>query len=76
MSEVGLPFRATRDLDIVLCIEALDAEFARGFWSFVKAGHYQLHQTATGSTRFYRFQKPADPAYPPCSSCSRACPMP
>ena len=28
MSDAGLAFRATRDLDIVLCLEALDREFA------------------------------------------------
>ena len=27
LDESGLPFRATRDLDIVLCIEALDDSF-------------------------------------------------
>jgi hypothetical protein len=28
MEEAGLEFRATKDLDIVLCIEAFDAAFA------------------------------------------------
>jgi len=58
MGDVGLQFRATKDLDIVLCIEALDAEFAQAFWAFVKAGKYQVQETATGDKRFYRFQKP------------------
>ena len=31
LTEAGLQFRATKDLDIVLCIEALDAAFARAF---------------------------------------------
>jgi hypothetical protein len=64
MNEAGLRFRATKDLDIVLCIESLDAEFGRAFWTFVKAGGYRLQQTAEGKRRFYRFQKPADEAYP------------
>lgn len=64
MNEAGLRFRATKDLDIVLCIESLDAEFARAFWAFVKAGGYQIQETAEGKRRFYRFQKPADAAYP------------
>lgn len=29
MREAGLDFRATKDLDIVLCVEALDDELAR-----------------------------------------------
>ncbi len=64
MSDVGLQFRATKDLDIVLCIEAVDSEFARTFWQFVKAGRYQIQETAEGKRRFYRFQKPSDESYP------------
>lgn len=64
MNEAGLRFRATKDLDIVLCIESLDAEFAREFWAFVKAGRYRLQETAEEKPRFYRFQKPADETYP------------
>lgn len=42
MTEAGLSFRATKDLDIVLCVEALDVEFAKAFWAFVAAGRYQI----------------------------------
>ncbi|MCV3243598.1 hypothetical protein ABID19_006635 [Mesorhizobium robiniae] len=38
MNEVGLDFRATKDLDIVLIVEALDAAFAERFWAFVEQG--------------------------------------
>lgn len=38
MDAVGVAFRATKDLDIVLCIEALDAAFVQAFWAFVRAG--------------------------------------
>ena len=38
MEEAGLEFRATKDLDIVLHIEALKPEFAAVFWNFVEAG--------------------------------------
>ena len=31
MEEAGLDFRVTKDLDIVLCVEALDAEFVDAF---------------------------------------------
>jgi hypothetical protein len=64
MDEVGLRFRATKDLDIVLCVEALDADFARLFWSFVRQGGYQIQEKATGKKQFYRFQKPRVAGYP------------
>lgn len=36
MEQFGVDFRATRDLDIVLLIEARDAEFGAAFWRFVE----------------------------------------
>ena len=64
MEEAGLEFRATKDLDIVLCVEALDVSFVRSFWAFVRAGKYQVQQSATGERRYYRFLKPEDDEYP------------
>lgn len=64
MDAAGVPFRATKDLDIVLCIEALDATFVQAFWTFVRAGGYQLQQKAMGGRQFYRFQKPTNSDYP------------
>jgi len=64
MDEAGVDFRATKDLDIVLCIEALDTSFADAFWAFVKAGGYQNQQRSTGNKVFYRFDKPGDSDYP------------
>jgi hypothetical protein len=37
MSELGAPFRATKDLDIVLIIEALDSTFGKTFWKFINS---------------------------------------
>jgi len=64
LEEAGLSFRATKDLDIVLCIEALDREFAEAFWKFIRAGGYEVQQTATGSKQFYRFKNPSTEGYP------------
>jgi hypothetical protein len=64
MSAAALPFRATKDLDIVLCVEALDAAFVQTFWEFVRAGGYENQEKATGEKQFYRFQKPTRPDYP------------
>jgi hypothetical protein len=38
LDEAGLGFRVTKDLDIVLCVEALDAEFVGAFWRFIEQG--------------------------------------
>ncbi|MGH9586465.1 MAG: hypothetical protein ACRD3F_05900, partial [Acidobacteriaceae bacterium] len=65
MESAGLQFRATKDLDIVLHIEALDPAFGRTFWSFVERGSYEIRQASgTGKPVFYRFQKPADAHFP------------
>ena len=61
----GLEFRATKDLDIVLHIEALNHAFGEVFWNFVEAGGYEIRQASdTGKPVFYRFQKPADGRFP------------
>jgi len=62
--ETGLPFRATKDLDIVLCVEALDRSFVETFWEFVRGGKYKVQQKATGRRQFYRFKEPATKGYP------------
>lgn len=64
LREEGLDFRATKDLDIILCIEVLDGRFLAAFWEFVKTGGYARQEQATGARTYYRFQKPSDPAYP------------
>jgi hypothetical protein len=64
MDEVGLDFRATKDLDIVILVEALDASFGERFWAFVEAGGYQQRERSSGTKEFYRFQKPSNAEYP------------
>lgn len=57
-------FRATRDLDMVLIVEALTPEFGEKFWEFVEAGQYRNKATSSGKPQFYRFDKPEKEAYP------------
>jgi hypothetical protein len=65
MEGAGLAFRATKDLDVVLHIEALDTSFGITFWRFIESGRYEIRQaSATGRPVHYRFQKPADERYP------------
>ncbi|MFT4928709.1 MAG: hypothetical protein ACI8WB_004829 [Phenylobacterium sp.] len=64
MDDAGLDFRATKDLDIVLCAEALDAEFVGKFWQFIQEGQYEHLEKSTGDKQFYRFTRPSNNEYP------------
>lgn len=64
MSQQGVRFRATRDLDIVLLVDGGDTSFARAFWDFIKAGGYQPWCRQNGDVHFYRFVNPTDDSYP------------
>ena len=64
MTAAGLAFRATKDLDIVLYVEAMDASFVQAFWEFVRIGGYEVQEKSTGEKQFYRFQKPTNANYP------------
>ena len=60
----GLPFRATKDLDIVLIIESLDPAFVRALRVFIGEGEYEIRQRTGGSPVLYRFAKPKQAAFP------------
>lgn len=65
MAEAGQPFRGTKDLDIVLHVEALTPAFGQRFWEFVQAGGYQQKEGDPGQRPcLYRFQKPLDDEFP------------
>ena len=64
MTEEGLDFRATKDIDLVLIIEAVDAEFGRKFWEYVKQAGYEHCSQSSGMPEFYRFSHPASNQYP------------
>ena len=38
--EAGATFRATKDFDMVLIVEALTPDFGRRFWQFIHEGGY------------------------------------
>jgi hypothetical protein len=64
MSEVGANFRATRDIDMVLIVEALNADFGARFWEYVKSCGYEHCRKSTDTPQFYRFTNPASPDCP------------
>jgi len=64
MDELGAPFRATKDLDMVLIIEALDSSFGETFWQFIEDGGYEHREKGMGENQFYRFSEPKDISFP------------
>lgn len=64
MSDAGVEFRATKDLDIVLCVEALSGDFVAALWRFVEAGGYQTRERSDGTPENFRFLKPTDDTFP------------
>ncbi len=60
----GLPFRATKDIDMVLCVEVVDPAFGAAFKTFLDAGGYQARERSDGKKEFYRFHKPKDQSFP------------
>ena len=64
MTEEGLDFRATKDIDLVLIIEAVDADFGKKFWEYVKQAGYEHCNKSSGVPQFYRFSNPITNQYP------------
>ena len=64
MTDRGLDFRATKDIDLVLIVEAVDEIFGRRFWEYVVAAGYEHRNKSTGEPQFYRFTNPQSQAYP------------
>ena len=62
----GLPFRATKDLDVVLVLEALNPEFCSELVRFVDAGGYGKLGRSDDVNRIslYRFEDPEEEDFP------------
>ena len=64
MENEELPFRATKDIDIVLIVESITVEFGRQFWEYIKEAGYEHLNKSTGNAQFYRFTSPKSKEYP------------
>lgn len=64
IDNIGLTPRATKDIDIILIIEALSPEFVAHFWEFVKQGNYDVREKSEEDRKYYRFQKPQVEEFP------------
>ena len=60
--------RATRDIDIILIVEALSHDFVARFWQFVAEAGYKDKQVGEKGTetrhQYYRFKNPSNSGYP------------
>ncbi len=64
MENAGVPFRVTKDIDIVLLIEDINTPFVETIWKFIKDGRYQVREKESGKKQLYRFLKPENTDYP------------
>lgn len=64
ISESGLIPRATKDIDIILIVEAINPEFVQRFWEFVQEGGYEIRERSDAEHKYYRFAKPGNPEFP------------
>jgi len=64
MSEVGGQFRATKDIDMVLIVEAITPDFGSRLWEYIKTAGYEHRRKSTNTPEFYRFTDPNSQEYP------------
>ena len=64
LDDAGLTPRATKDIDIILVVEALKPEFVKQFWAFIKEGNYEQKEKSHDERKYYRFLKPANKEFP------------
>ena len=58
MTEADTEFRATRDIDMILIMEARYREFVKVFWEYILEGGYRFGWKSSDKVHFYRFTEP------------------
>lgn len=64
ISGQGGDFRATRDIDMVLIVEAVTPAFGAHFWKFIRTAGYEHWNKSKNIPQYYRFSHPQSKAYP------------
>jgi len=59
----GIEFRATKDIDLILVVEALNHSFIEQFWEFIRLGQYERNEIAE-KRQYYRFINPETEDFP------------
>src|SRR5690606_36872849 len=64
IDDPGFVPRATKDIDIILVVEALNPDFVKQFWKFIQDGNYERKDKSDDERNFYRFMKPENIEFP------------
>lgn len=64
IEDAGLTTRVTKDIDMILVVEALTSDFVAQFWKFIAAGKYERKEKNEDGRKYYRFAKPENPDFP------------
>ncbi len=64
LGDAGIPFRATKDIDMIITVEEISHEFGERFWAFIKNGQYDVYKNKSGVPQYFRFQVPKVNGYP------------
>lgn len=64
IDEAGFVPRATKDIDLILVVEALSSDFVKQFWQFINDGNYQQREKSNDEREYYRFIKPENTDFP------------
>ncbi len=63
-TQAGARFRTTKDIDMVLVLEAVQPRFVQHFWAFIRDGGYKVGQRKDGRRTYYRFINPTAVDFP------------
>lgn len=64
LGDAGIPFRATKDIDMIITVEEISHDFGEKFWEFIKGGQYDVYKNKSGVPQYFRFQAPKVDGYP------------
>ena len=64
LGDAGIPFRATKDIDMIITVEEISHEFGEKFWEFIRSGQYDVYKNKSDMPQYFRFQAPKVDGYP------------
>lgn len=64
IENAGFSPRATKDIDIILIVEALSSGFVKQFWKFIREGDFERREKTESDRKYYRFTKPESKDFP------------
>ena len=64
LNDAGFTPRATKDIDMILIVEALKPEFVKQFWAFIKEANYERKEKSEDQGKYYRFLNPENKEFP------------